>query len=1043
MAVTVVNRPDLTIYPEPAGSLYAWRVQGLTYVCRFGAIPGYRFESLLGPYTHTWQPDTIGFVDDKNNHDWIMAAPSPVGAIVDGCIVYDAGFAVITFEPQRDRIKQTTILKQALRAPDSTLVNPLTAMLCLTGGITIPAGVNLFAQGQVQTGDFVTYGPIELHDAAGSPVMVFDWITGSDAAGHGTNGAYRILTDASGNRHVYEGVPAMWLAVAQFPVSIDPTTVATSTSSSALGNANGRTEVICANGNIVAFWHNGSAIAYAISSDNGSTFGAATATSLAAPAFKICMDSSDSVYVFTIGGTGASFYIGAPNAGRTSWTFGAANAVSSNTSNSPSCVVLAEGTGWVLHCLWADNVNPNYITTYRKFTIDSTHTMVTAGSASVFGPSNATSMNPDIAQDQTAKHLFIASCPDGLTLSGWKGTYSAGAWTWGSAETVYSGTVSRITSVDCDSQGRFLVAFQDGSGTLRIRQRNTDATYTILDPASVTTFSSPSIACGPGDDVYVFYSATTTKYPTYQKYSRSGAAWSTATIDGTNAATGPVPVHRYSNGGLDALYEYGAASPYTVANFHLSLDQAPTAPTNLSPANGGGIDLAATSNPFSFTSHDPDLTDTVSAYQLQVFDSGNTKVFDSGKITLSPQPTQGVAVNLTVFPGAGTTANTNVYLGSALVNNASYTWKVQTWDAQGVVSPFSASAAFVTRSSPTANITQPVASAVLNTSGLTVAGQYNQSGAGSNYDPIAKLQIILYAADGVTVLKDTGQMTWTNPSVSYDFSTGQSYPLANSTTYVLKMIVTSASGLTGTSAAVTFSTSFVAPAAPTVSTATDSNSGTITVTATNPTPTGGQPTVTSNMVQRSTDGTNWTTIGTVVPAGGPPSTASYTDRAVASGVSYQYRAVAIASSNGATMNGAASVPVSVAFQNIRFTPVDGSAEIRLWFNTRVQGVPERQHHRIQSQSVYRPSYAGPTFAQMVTLVADLVKDDGTQGDNRTVMDYVTLLDNAVRNGTEGYLRTPVGRVHRGILVNPGWEEYYSPSNFTRYTVHFEEKGKVP
>ena len=77
--------------------------------------------------------------------------------------------------------------------------------------------------------------------------------------------------------------------------------------------------------------------------------------------------------------------------------------------------------------------------------------------------------------------------------------------------------------------------------------------------------------------------------------------------------------------------------------------------------------------------NDPDITDTASAYEIQVIPrngSWTSPVWNSGQVSLSPQTPQ------------GTRTATSTYAGPALSTGMQYYWRLKLWDAAGAASSY-------------------------------------------------------------------------------------------------------------------------------------------------------------------------------------------------------------------------------------------------------------------------------------------------------------------------------------------------------------------
>ena len=121
------------------------------------------------------------------------------------------------------------------------------------------------------------------------------------------------------------------------------------------------------------------------------------------------------------------------------------------------------------------------------------------------------------------------------------------------------------------------------------------------------------------------------------------------------------------------------------------------------------------------------------------------------------------------------------------------------------------------------------------------------------------------------------------------------YTLVNGTSYKVRVTTVNVEGLTATPDTNSFTTTYTSPATPTVVVSASSSLGKITVTPTQPTPGGGQPTVTSiDIFVRLSSAHTYPDLerpvggaGIRIAAALPPSTA-WVDRACSSGIAYEY-----------------------------------------------------------------------------------------------------------------------------------------------------------
>ncbi|WP_127589133.1 glycoside hydrolase family 78 protein [Paenibacillus koleovorans] len=121
------------------------------------------------------------------------------------------------------------------------------------------------------------------------------------------------------------------------------------------------------------------------------------------------------------------------------------------------------------------------------------------------------------------------------------------------------------------------------------------------------------------------------------------------------------------------------------AVFTIRHNQAPTAPTNLTPGHTSSSTptlIAGVTPTVQWTFQDPDAGNTQSAYLVEVYDTSNVQKYTSTWVTSSS--------NSLSVPGS---AN--------LARNTTYYWRVKTKDNSGAESPYSSSMYFKTNALPT------------------------------------------------------------------------------------------------------------------------------------------------------------------------------------------------------------------------------------------------------------------------------------------------------------------------------------------------------
>lgn len=200
-----------------------------------------------------------------------------------------------------------------------------------------------------------------------------------------------------------------------------------------------------------------------------------------------------------------------------------------------------------------------------------------------------------------------------------------------------------------------------------------------------------------------------------------------------------------------------ATSPQSLAGFsthggqvgaylyYESANQAPNAPTNLSPT-GNAVVSSGTSPTLSGTRSDPDGGDTLSAYQIVIRnDADSATVYDSGKINVG---------------GAPTTFSRQVSLPAS---HTFYRWRARTWDAAGLVGPYSSLQRFKANSVPSAGAAPTVSSVATLTP--TFGGVFTDPG-----DTLAAIRI--------QVEQPTSTSKWSSSDIAKSGASGASWSQA-------------------------------------------------------------------------------------------------------------------------------------------------------------------------------------------------------------------------------------------------------------------------
>lgn len=297
-------------------------------------------------------------------------------------------------------------------------------------------------------------------------------------------------------------------------------------------------------------------------------------------------------------------------------------------------------------------------------------------------------------------------------------------------------------------------------------------------------------------------------------------------------------------------YDGNSYGPWDESNgvFTIKHNQAPTAPTNLSPNGGTPVDRASVVR-LSWQHNDPNSNDPQSKFDLQWRPVG------TGTWNTVTQ----VTPNQYWDAPAGTFPRGNIE------------WQVRTYDQAGLSGPYSSQATFFAGDKPsTPTIVSPA-----NGSTVPVARPTLQW---SSADQVAYQAQVLNMANAV--LWDTGEVVSTNKAVTIG------YDLANNTQYKLRVRIKNADGLWSDWTTITVTVSYTPPAVPVLTITNDETNGRIRIAITNPSPQGTEPNVVSNdLYRRKTGETTWTRIKTGIPNSG-----IYDDYAAVSGDTYEYMA---------------------------------------------------------------------------------------------------------------------------------------------------------
>lgn len=379
-------------------------------------------------------------------------------------------------------------------------------------------------------------------------------------------------------------------------------TVYSGVDTDATGYGNQRKTLWASNGNAIATFKASGIACLEVSTDGGNTWSAVTNIQAGGNAvncndFTASIDQDDYIHaVFKNSATagltaGYIYYVrGTPNAGRTGWTWSAAQLVGASTGyDYPDVVAFrdpAGGGGWVVWGVFSYAVSGNSQTGYFKITISSggVFTISNAGTGLGAATTLGTHTYPSIDFQHTGDgktpvvnpSLFVVwvnqATGAGNGLRYIKATYSAGTWTWQAEKSI--STTSYVVNSDrwftCLFDGTRVIAggrTYDGTTNYWLLFDIDPATDTVtnrINDTSYTTYSyGGSMSYAANGDVY-FVGGTANLYSVH--WVRSSASWSVTTIRAkTNTGYSFCCLSRgRSSNILGFMYVDGNAAPYTV-----------------------------------------------------------------------------------------------------------------------------------------------------------------------------------------------------------------------------------------------------------------------------------------------------------------------------------------------------------------------------------------------------------------------------------------------------------------------------------------------
>jgi hypothetical protein len=801
----------------------------------------------------SWKPENMKYLDEFGIEDVIYSVQDVPLEVKANYARFNRSMPDVDdwFIQENDRLKHQIIVQGFQREPNPWLSGNIEFII--GGKMSFDTDLKVVANGLEQTGDFETDGAIHLYDGD-TLVFTLPEIVAFDSAldRNMVFGKYRVTQETAGEFSFDIVLSNEWVSSLDrvYPIIIDPTVVVSSGYSTQ--GSNTRRIVQLTNGHNVVLLKdttNKQFILYK-STDNGSTFNqiyisqqytdlhdAALATNGTEIYVLVTFDTR---YVYLQRISDSGFFIEEIN-------------IDSLTINAKACDIFYYPTDETLHLAWESKtatINTSFNIRYRKGTVnpdgtitfDSVSQVTTANASGVgnYKPCVMVVNNTPVIvfEDDVGSQVYIAAVK--YTTS-WSGKiYIEGT----SENNIF------FSNAFFDELGNIYVLWQRYDGnSFEIRfTKTSDLFQTWTTPVYLTsgTVNCQNASGTRGKDGKI-----------YITYEENGTIKQIVSEDNGDTFLPPTTIEAGTNPNMmfdptfsASLIAWVYMSGSSVKFEKIALNQPPNAPILDVRTNFDATDNTV----FSWTYSDPDLSDTQSAYQLEIVDTGTgTPVYDSGKVA--------------------STTSSHMLASGTLTNNKQYQWRVKTWDNIDTEGAWSDYATFYTSAKPSVTITNLTEGQTIITSSLTV--QWSMSD--PENEGQSAYQIKLTDMSDV-VLYDTGKVI---DSVSRSRTLG--YELENHTDYKVKISVWDGKDVKSEEQVISIHVSFTPPAEPNVTTTRNDQSASITINIEHPTPVDPQPTVIySDVFRRKQGESNWMRVATGVQN-------SFTDYTPASGIVYEYK----------------------------------------------------------------------------------------------------------------------------------------------------------
>ena len=621
--------------------------------------------------------------------------------------------------------------------------------------------------------------------------------------------------------------------------------------------------------NTIEFWY---------SDDSGATWTENTAAQFAWSGdqyFAFYIDADDHAHIaYDELGTVALKYRRNKSISTTS-AWSAASTVDSTTALAyqwSDMVVHREGTGWKAHILYKRNTTGADPVLYAPITITSADVITVETKVTVdsdVGASNGAggidfhhTASDEKAIQSSTPHLYMVWCDGPWAVKFAKYTYSSGTWTAGTTRTIYTGAATPSAQMVFDGS-RVIITLVDGANVGLFERDAADTTTTTRSGVAI-----PVASCVTYDnDSNVWIAGASAGDLCVRKFVRSTLTWATTETVDTDNPVNPLSMRRTGGNTIAIAYTdiSGGGARFDVTYNNV----APSSPTWVNVDNVGADVGAALTLDWNFVDANPGDAQTAYTLRRQI-GAGSYAYWKASDSTW----------NASVQKITSATSAVTLASGWGADGDANHKFAVLVYDNLDTVSPYSAELT-VTPSVPSVPvITTPADAGTVASASLTAVWTCTSQ---STY------RVELLNSAGTVTLWDSGILASTSVRDQVI-----AYTLVNGTSYKVRVTTVNVEGLTATPDTNSFTTTYTSPATPTVVVTPSTSLAKITVTPTQPTPGGGQPTVTSiDIFVRCAAGRNYPDgerpvggVGIRVGAALPPSTA-WVDYPSA-GVAYEY-----------------------------------------------------------------------------------------------------------------------------------------------------------